>query len=346
MSDAPRIFGHLPDGDAVFEVTLRAGVAEMTVITLGAAVQGLRLPDREGVIDDIVLGHDDLAGYVAHRKNFGATVGRVANRIAGGRFSLDGQEFELPQNNGTNTLHGGPVGFDRLNWRITTLEDASVTLQVDSPDGDQGFPGNVTAQVVYTLTQGPEGTVLDIRYHATTDAPTPLAMTHHSYFALVGHRALADRPDSALDYVLTVPADRYLPTDEHQIPIGPAPVGATPFDFREGRRCSTAMRAGALSGYDHCLCLTEGRAILYDPASGRRMRLTTDQKGLQVYTSNHFDGTVVGKGRVYQPHDAICLEPQAWPNAVNMEPDICPCDVIVRPGKPYEARITLTFDTE
>ncbi|MCI5041281.1 MAG: galactose mutarotase [Donghicola eburneus] len=342
----PTPFGQLPDGTPVEGVTLRAGVAEARVITFGAALQSLVLPDRAGHLDDVVLGHDDLSGYVAHRKNFGATVGRVANRIAKGQFTLDGQTYQLPQNNGPNTLHGGPEGFDRRNWRIVDLTSASVTLELTSPDGDQGFPGAVTVQTRYELQDREGGVRLGITYKGETTAPTPLAMTHHSYFALAGHGRLRDRPSSALEYDLEVPASRYLPTDAHQIPLGPAPVGATPFDFREGRRCASAIRAGALEGYDHCLCLDVGRAILADPVSGRRMRLTTNQQGLQVYTSNAFDGSIAGKSGVfYQPYDAICLEPQAWPNAVNMAADQCPCDVILRPSDTYRSVITLDFDT-
>lgn len=340
------LFGHLSDGTPVQSVTLRAGVVEARLITFGAALQSLILPDRNGVLDDVVLGHDDLAGYLAHRKNFGATVGRVANRIANGRFTLDGRTYELPQNNGANTLHGGPEGFDRRNWNIEETGPDCVVMGLTSDAGDQGFPGAVTVRTRYTLRQHERGVRLDIRYEGRTSAPTPLAMTHHSYFALAGHRSLRDRPASALEYDLTVPASRYLPTDMHQIPLAPAPVGATPFDFRDGRRCASAIRAGALAGYDHCLCLDLGNATLVDPITGRRMALTTDQAGLQVYTSNAFDGSLRGKGGIhYQPYDAICLEPQAWPNAVNMPPDICPCDVILRPDQTYRAAITLDFDS-
>lgn len=339
------LFGRMPDGTPVEVVTLRAGQAEARVITFGAALQSLIIPDRDGHRDDIVLGHDTLDGYLAHRKNFGATIGRVANRIANGRFILGGKTYQLPQNNGPNTLHGGPEGFDRKNWQIEEVDGTSVTLSLNSPDGDQGFPGALSVRTRYALGTSAQGHTLQITYEGTTDAPTPLAMTHHSYFALAGHSALSDRPASALDYELTVPAGRYLPTDAHQIPIGPEPVGATPFDFRSGRRCATAIRAGALDGYDHCLCLDEGKAVLTDLQTGRRMTLTTDQMGLQVYTSNAFDGAIEGKaGYLYQKYDAICLEPQAWPNAVNMSREACPCDVILRPDQTYSAEITLTFD--
>ncbi|MEY8883140.1 aldose epimerase family protein [Donghicola sp. XS_ASV15] len=338
-------FGRMPDGTPVEAVTLRAGQAEARIITFGAGLQSLFIPDRDGRTDDIVLGHDTLDGYLAHRKNFGATVGRVANRIANGMFTLEGKTYRLPQNNGTNTLHGGPEGFDRKNWIITEVDAASVTLSLDSPSGDQGFPGALSVQTRYVLETSEQGHTLHISYEGHTDAPTPLAMTHHSYFALAGHSALADRPASALEYEVTVPAGHYLPTDAQQIPIGAEPVGATPFDFRSGRRCATAIRAGALDGYDHCLCLDQGKAVLTDQHTGRRMTLKTNQLGLQVYTSNAFDGAIEGKaGRLYQKFDAICLEPQAWPNAVNMPSDLCPCDVILRPDQIYRADIALTFD--
>lgn len=365
-------FGLMPDGAAVGRVVLRAGGVSAAVITLGAALQSLEVPDRTGRLDDIVLGHDGLAGYLAHRSFFGATIGRVANRIAGGRFELDGTVVQLARNDGDNSLHGGPEGFDRRNWQILERTPEAVTLGLISPDGDQGFPGRLQAQVSYALHAEAEGAVcLSITHSAVADAPTPVAMTNHSFFALAGAAALAARPQSALEYRLTVAASRYLPVDAHRIPTAVLPVGATPFDFRTGRAPATAMRCGAVpGGYDHCLCLdapADGHpgagnpaappaalppaalpvvAELFDPVSGRRMELMTDQPGLQVYTGNFLDGSVTGKlGHAYQAHDAICLEPQSWPDALNMPAGWGGGDILLRPGARYLARMALRFST-
>lgn len=336
-------FGEMPDGRPVARVTLRAGPVTARIIPFGAALQALEMPGRDGTVDDIVLGHDSLQGYLAHRSYFGATVGRVANRIAGASFLLDGRRVMLAANEGANMLHGGPDGFDRRLWEIESHDDRSVSLTLLSPDGDQGFPGRLLARVRYELDAVAGGAALRITHSATTDAATPVALTNHSFFALAGARALAARPRSALEYRLTVPAARYLPVDGAMIPLPPAPVAATPFDFRTGRQPLTAVRSGVISGYDHCLCLDAGQTELYDALSGRRMVLETDQAGLQVYTGNFLDGRVTGKaGRAYLQNDAICLEPQPWPNAVNMPAGGAP-DVILRPGETYRAAMRLTF---
>lgn len=340
-------FGTLPDGREVERLTLAAGGVTARIITFGAALQALVVPDRTGMPDDIVLGHDGLAGYLAHRSFFGATIGRVANRIAGGRFLLDGREVRLAVNEGSTTLHGGPDGWDRRLWQIEAESPGAVRLGLVSPAGDQGFPGRVHACVTYALSAEAGAAVLRITHEAQTDAPTPVAMTHHSFFALAGARGLAMRPRSALDYRLTVAAARYLPVDAHAIPRAPAPVGATPFDFRTGRLPVTAVRSGVIGGYDHCLCLDAGRAELFDPVTGRRMTLCTDQPGLQVYTGDALDGSVRGKnGRAYACQDAICLEPQTWPNAVNMPPGPGLPSPILRPGTPYRAQMSLRFTAD
>lgn len=334
-------FGLMPDGIPVPRVTLRAGGVTARIIAFGAALQSLDVPDRHGQIDDIVLGHDDLEGYLRHRSFFGATIGRVANRIAGGRFLLDGREILLAANEGATTLHGGPEGFDRRLWTVSDATERSVTLALVSADGDQGFPGELRARVTYGLEETPHGPVLTILHEAETDAPTPVAMTHHSFFALAGAKGLAERPRSALEYRLTVAASRYLPVDAALIPHDPISVTATPFDFRRGRQPLTAMRSGITPGYDHCLCLDSGQAELSDPVSGRRMLLHTDQPGLQVYTGGFLDGSVAGKsGRAYQENDAICLEPQSLPNAVN-GPDAE--SVVLRPGETHRNWMRLTF---
>ncbi|MEI4471287.1 aldose epimerase family protein [Frigidibacter sp. MR17.24] len=338
------IFGHLPDGQAIRRVTLTAGPVSARIITFGAALQALVTPDRDGTPDDIVLGHDDLQGYLDHRGCFGATIGRVANRIAGAGFTLDGRRYDLPANDGPNTLHGGPEGFDRRPWQIEALAPDAVTLSLVSPDGDQGFPGRLRATARYTLEPAAGGAVLTIALAAETDAPTPVSLTHHSFFALPGARALPGRPHSALDCRLTIPAARYLPVDADAIPRAPAPVGATPFDFRDGRQPATAMRSRSLAGYDHCLCLDPGTITAEDPVSGRRIAMTTDAPGLQLYTGNFLDGRVTGKnGHAYRAHDALCLEPQLWPDAVNRPEGWCGRPAILRPGGRHAVTIRIAL---
>ncbi len=336
-------FGRTPEGVSVERITLRAGAARARVLTWGATLQSLEVPDARGDLDDVVLGHDDLAGYLNHRSFFGSTVGRVANRIAGGRFTLDGREVRLARNEGETTLHGGPEGFDRRLWRIEAAEEGFVRLTLTSPDGDQGFPGELRVRVTCSLAQEGEVAVLTILHEAEAEAPTPVALTNHSFFALAGARGLESRPQSALTYRFKAAASRYLPVDAARIPSFPAFVEGTPFDFRDG----TQPLTGLAGGYDHCLCLDQGRAELVDPVTGRRMELLTDQPGLQLYTGNFLDGSVRGKGgRAYARHDALCLEPQAWPDAVNMPPEWGAGSAILRPGERYAARIELRFSTE
>ncbi len=337
-------FGHVRSSTPVERIVLRAGAARAEVLTYGATLKSLHVPDREGRLDDIVLGFDDLKGYVDNRMFFGASVGRVANRIAGGRFELDGHSYQLAQNEGETTLHGGPDGFDRRNWAVAEMGEGSVTLEMVSQAGDQGFPGTLTARATYTLRETPAGPCLGITYEAETEAPTIVSMTNHSFFALAGLSALPDRARSALEYRLKVPASRYLTVDEALIPSGVAPVGASPFDFREGRQPLTAVRSGALDGYDHCLCLDPGEIELHDAASGRLMRMTTNLPGLQVYTSNFLDGSVPGKGGyAARKHDAICLEPQIWPDAINMPESWGAQSPVLRPGETRRAEMSFTF---
>ncbi|OCX64501.1 hypothetical protein BFP70_10680 [Thioclava sp. SK-1] len=341
-----QIFGHLPDGRAVECVTLALDNVTVRIMTFGAAVQALLCPDADGVVDDIVLGHDTLDGYLAHRSFFGATIGRVANRIAGGQVVVQGRHHDLSRNEGTTCLHGGAQGFDRRLWKLLDHSATHVTLSLTSPDGDQGFPGQVDLQLTYDLRAAdPDkggGVVLGLSYVAQTDAPTPLALTHHSYFALAGGRALAARPKSALEMQITAPAARYLPVGPDLIPHAPAPVGATPFDFRNMRQPLTAIRSGLLADYDHCLCLDEGWLRLCDPGSGRCLHLQTDQPAVQLYTGGQLSGAVSGKGgRAYRAHDALCLEPQPWPNGMNMPAHWGAPDMIYGPHRPYSQKMQL-----
>jgi aldose 1-epimerase len=329
---APRVaretFGHLPGGAPVERVTLRGAAGfEVAVIAFGAAVQALRAPDRDGRCADIVLGYDELAPYLAERRMFGATVGRYANRIAGGRFELDGRRFQLPLNDGPNSLHGGPDGFDRKLWRIEALDDGpapAVMLSYASPDGEEGFPGALSTRVTFTLTGD---MAFSIAFEAVTDRPTIVNLTHHGFFNLAGAAESRD----VLDHRLAIEADSFLPADAAGLPAGePAPVAGAPFDFTQPRRIGERIRDAheqlrLRRGYDHNFCLRGGHAAtpravarVEHPASGRVMTLMTDQPGLQFYSGNFLDGSVAGKGgRLYRQSDAFCLEPQNWPDAPN-----------------------------
>lgn len=321
-------FGVLPDGTEVECVTLQATDGlEARVITYGAALQALLLPDGAGRRDDLVLGHDTLDGYLARRQFFGATVGRYANRIAGARFVLDGAVVQLAANDGPNALHGGSDGFDRRCWRIAAIEEGArpaVTLARTSADGEEGYPGTLEVQVTWRLA-GPMELSLDMT--ARTDRPTVVNLTNHSFFNLAGACSRRD----ILDHRLTVAADHFLAVDATAIPLPqlPSAVAGTPFDFRAGveigeriRNDHPQLRRGR--GYDHNFCLAPESeaprfaARLVAPRSGRVLELFTNQPGLQVYSGNLLDGGIGGKGGcLYRQSDAICLEPQAWPDTPN-----------------------------
>ena len=331
-------------GPQMERVTLRlpSGV-EARIITFGAALQALILPDREGRLDDVVLGHDEPDGYLAHRSMYGATVGRYANRLAGGR--IPGGQV-VPNQNG-NALHGGPDGFDRRPWTIERCDGTAVTLSLFSPDGDQGFPGNLTARVTYALTDtdGPE---LHLSFEAETDADTFVNLTNHSFFNLGGHLRDASRMRDVMGHVMQIDADRYLPVDATMIPEGPpVPVEGTPFDFRTPRPLGHAIRADDEQlrrgqGYDHNFCLNGGRAaVVHDPASGRWMEMWTDQPGVQLYSGNLLSPTRPGKGGLSpRVGDAFCLEPQRWPDSPN-RPDFPPS--LLRAGEVYRHETRLRF---
>ena len=336
-------FGVMPDGTEVECVTLRdADGLEARIMTYGASLQALLVPDAAGRRDDIVLGHDTFDRYVARRQYFGATVGRYANRIAGASFALDGAVVKLAANNGANALHGGPEGFDRYNWQIVTIEEGArpaVTLARTSRDGEEGYPGTLEAEVTWRLTGPME---LSLEMTARTDRPTIINLTNHSFFNLAGAGSGRD----ILDHRLTVAADHFLAIDAGAIPLPEPPwaVAGTPFDFRAGvevgariRDDHPQLRTGR--GYDHNFCLAPASgksrfaARLADPKSGRVMELHTNQPGLQVYSGNFLDGGMPGKGgRLYRQSDAICLEPHAWPDAPN-RPDFP--TVRLSPGETY-----------
>lgn len=324
---AKDVFGTLPDGRNVERIVLRGeGGFEARIITHGAVIQALITPDAKGGCDDVVLGHDAFAGYLAERKFFGATVGRYANRIANGQFSLDGDTFQLPVNNGPNALHGGLDGFDRKLWDIAEIDGGTspaITLTYTSPHGEENYPGKLDVRLTYRVT-GP--TELSLTMEARTDRPTIVNLTNHSFFNLEG----ATSGTSTLDHRLMVKAEHFLAIDPTAIPLPEPPrgVAGTPFDFREARAVGARIRENDQQlrngkGYDHTYCLErDGKlalaARLEAPLSGRIMELFTDQPGLQVYSGNYLDGTISGKGgKLIRQSDALCLEPHVWPNSPN-----------------------------
>jgi len=345
-------FGRMQDGRVVEAITL-TNDAGMTVriIALGAAIQSVVAPDRDGQMADVAIGYPTLDGYLAQPEYFGATVGRVANRIAEGRFELDGKTYQTPVNNGPNALHGGVAGFDKVLWDVVAVQagDApSVTLRYVSPDGDQGYPGELTTTATYALNDDNE---LSVDYQATTNAPTVVNLSNHGYWNMAGEGAAA----GALDNLLTIPAEEYTPTDATAIPTGEfRKVEGTVFDFRTatpvGERVRDAsdeqIRFGR--GYDHNWVISRERASaprmiarLEDPVSGRTMELISDQPGLQFYSGNFFNGTIVGKaGQIYRMGDAIVLEPQMFPDTPNQ-----PAFGSVRldPGQTYRNHMVFRF---
>jgi len=316
-------FGKVPDGTSVELYTLRDGAFEAQIATYGGVVVSLKTPDRKGNSADVVLGFDDVNGYVTNFNGagdayFGAIIGRYANRIAHGTFVMDGQRYSLPKNNGDNTLHGGPHGFNNVVWKAKEVSNG-VELTYLSKDGEEGFPGNLTATVRYTLVNGD----LRIEYWATTDMPTVVNLTNHSYFNLAGQGTI-------LDHQLTLHASRFTPVDAGLIPTGELkPVESTPFDFRKATPIGARINGDDVQlhvgrGYDHNWVLdnVSGKlsvaAELYEPTSGRFMQVLTDQPGIQFYSGNFLDGSIKGKGgATYNLHDGLCLETQHFPDSPN-----------------------------
>ncbi|HKO16597.1 MAG TPA: aldose epimerase family protein [Gemmatimonadaceae bacterium] len=339
----------MPDGTPVevFTLTNAHGV-ELCVLSYGGIIQSLRVPGRDGEPADVVLGFDDLAGYLGSSAYIGAIVGRYANRIARGRFTLDGREYQITLNDGPNALHGGVRGFDRVVWRaapVQQAEGAAVMLEYESPDGDQGFPGTLSAQVTYTLTDRDE---LVVDYRASTTAATPVNLSQHSYFDLAGGTGR-----DILDHVLTIAAERFTPVNATLIPAGAlAPVAGTPFDFRTPRPIGERIgqpdeQLRRARGYDHNFVLdgagagVRHAARVMHPASGRTLDVYTDQPGLQLYSGNFLDGSLRGKGeRVYRRRAALCLETQHFPDSPN-QPSFP--STVLRPGEEYRTRTVFAF---
>ncbi|UVO53774.1 aldose epimerase family protein [Sphingomonas sp. SUN039] len=348
------IFGKLLDGRVVVAVTLTnlRGVSA-NVIAYGASLQSLVMPDRKGRKADVALGYDNIGDYLSKPQYFGATVGRFANRLAAGRFSLDGQSFQTPINNGKNALHGGTIGFDKVLWDVVSVKSGPVslvTLRYVSPNDDQGYPGTMTVNATYSLD---ERNNLTIDYTATTDHTTIANITNHAYWNLSGEGS----SNGAMGLIVTIPANTYLPTDDGAIPYGEArSVAGTPFDFRTPRAVGDRVRdvrekqIGWARGYDHNWVI--GRKVtpeqhlmakVYDPTSGRGFELWSNQPGLQFYSGNFLDGTTSGKAKkVYREGDAIVLEPQIFPDSPNQ---IGYPNARLEPGQTYHNSITYRLTT-
>lgn len=346
-------FGTLPDGAVVEAYDLRAGTLAMRVITFGGTIVSLHAPDRDGRVDDIVLGFDALEDYATRSPYFGAIVGRCGNRIAEGRFTLDVRSYQLATNDGPHHLHGGDVGFDKVVWDATPIEregEVGIRLARTSPDGEEGYPGALATTVRYLLDDAGR---LTIDYEATTDRATLVNLTQHSYFDLSAGRA----PDIG-GHELTIRAERITPVREGLIPTGELrSVAGTPFDFRTpvaiGARVNDASEQLRLAGgYDHNFVLDAGgdgphpahAARVVEPVSGRTLDVYTTEPGLQFYSGNFLDGSLRGKGgRVYGHRAGFCLETQHFPNSPNV-PAFPP--VVLRPGETYRSRSVYVMGTD
>jgi aldose 1-epimerase len=340
-------FGKTPDGTSVDLYVLTNGKMTAKVMTYGAILTELQVPDRNGKMGDVVLGFDNLASYLAGHPYFGAMTGRVANRVAKGQFTLDGKEYKLAVNNGPNSLHGGLKAFDKKIWKAEDKSGpggSAVKLTYTSPDGEEGYPGNLAVSVTYSVTPDNE---LKIDYAATTDKATPVNLTNHSYFNLTG-------PGSGdiLGHELTILADEFTPVDETLIPTGKlAPVKGTPLDFTSPTPIGSRFNqlTGDPLGYDHNYVLRgDGKtpalgARVFDPGSGRVLEMFTTEPGVQFYTANFLDGTLKGKGGVvYNKHHAFCLEAQHFPDSINHSnfPS-----TVLRPGEKYTQTTIYKFST-
>ena len=345
-------FGTTPTGDSVelFTLTNRNGL-ELRVMTYGGIIVSLKVPDRKGVLDDIVLGYDSLAGYLRESPYFGAIVGRYGNRIAKGHFTLDGKTYTLAVNNGPNALHGGVKGFDKVVWHPEPFQrndTVGVVLTYTSPDGEEGYPGTLHARVTYTLTPANE---LAVDYYAITDKATPVNLTQHTYFNLAG----AGKGD-ILGHVLMINANRFTPVDSTLIPTGELePVEGTPFDFRLPTRIGARIDAPDAQiknggGYDHNFVLNHTGsdssliARVVEPTTGRVMFVRSTEPGVQFYTGNFLDGKIIGKGgHAYRRRYGFCLETQHFPDSPNHAnfPS-----TIVQPGTPYRSQTVFAFGVQ
>ena len=342
-------YGDMPDSTPVYKVTLKNGQGiEADVISYGGIITRLETPDANGKSGNIVLGMDNLQDYVDANPYFGAIIGRYGNRIANGKFTLNGTEYQLATNDGDNHLHGGVQGFDKKVWQMepfVTKTSAGVTLTLISPDGDQGYPGTLNTQVTYTLTSDNK---LDMAFMATTDKPTIVNLTQHTYFNLQGE-------GSILDHVLQINGDTYTPVDEGLIPTGEVKsVKGTPFDFTQPKAMgkdidtdNTQLSRG--QGYDHNFVIKDSpdselveAANVYEPDTGRTLTVLTEEPAVQFYSGNFLDGNTKQSGMVHNKRSAFCLEPQHNPDSPN-QPDFA--STTLNPGEVYSTRIVYAFGT-
>ena len=346
------VFGTMPDGREVKSFTLTNGNGMRAVlIEYGATLVSLEVPDRAGALGDVVLGFDSVAEYEKGSPYFGCIVGRYANRIGGAKFSLDGKEYTLAKNDKENTLHGGKVGFDKVVWTAEPVEDKrgpAVKFSYTSKDGEEGYPGTLKVNVYYTLSNINS---LRIRYEATSDAKTVCNLTHHSYFNLAGAGS-----GDVLQHELEIAANKFTPVDATLIPTGELrELTGSPLDFRAAKMIGTQIEADDEQiklggGYDHNYVLLPVKnpkkpvrlaASVFDPSSGRTMEVLTTEPGLQFYTGNFLDGTLVGKsGKTYVKRGALCLEAQKFPDSPN-KPEFPSC--VLEPGKTYRQTTVYTF---
>lgn len=341
------LWGKTKEGVDVQLFTLTSGEIEVRLTDFGAHLVSVRTPDRTGKVADVVLGFDSLEPYEKGANGYqGAVVGRFANRIAKGQFTIDGTTYQIPINNGPNALHGGPVGFDRYVWKAEEVTDGVEFTHV-SPDGDMGFPGTMTAKVRYTL----KGATLRLDYSATTDKATILNLTNHSYFNLRG-----DDEGDILGHVMELTADQYTPTGAGQIPTGEiASVTGTPLDFRKphavGERINADFEQLTMArGYDHNFVVNGAAGTLRraarvsEPQSGRTLTVDTTEPAVQFYSGNFLSGTVTGRhGKKYEPRMGLCLETQVFPDAPNHAHF---SNSVLRPGQTFKSTTTFTFGAE
>lgn len=353
MEQSPRLtqtpFGRTADGQVIDLITLRnSKKTEIRFMTYGGIVLSIKTADRDGALDDITLGYDTAEPYFKNSTYFGCLVGRYCNRIAKGKFMLDGATYTLPANNGVNSLHGGSKGFDRYLWKAEPFQTGAgvgAVLTMTSPDGDQGYPGALTAKVTYTLTDANEFTV---SYEATTTKATVINLTQHTYFNLAGSKA-----NDILGHVMMINADRYTPVDDTLIPMGElATVEGTPFDFRTETPIGTRInlkneQLTRGKGYDHNWVLNrrgaglEHAAHVVEPTTGRLLEITTTEPGIQFYSGNFLDGTITGKaGKVYVHRGGFCLETQHYPDSPNQP--AFPTTTL-KPGETYRSQTVFKF---
>jgi aldose 1-epimerase len=352
VSKAER-FGSTSDGQPVDIYTIRnSHRVEVRVMTYGGIIVSLRVPDKAGKLDDVALGFDNFEGYLQNNKPyFGAIIGRYANRIANGKFVLDGIEYHLARNNGPNSLHGGLKGFDKVLWQAAPFENnegAGIVFSYTSKDGEEGYPGNLRTKVTYTLTDKNE---LVVDYEATTDKPTPVNLTQHSYFDLAG-----EGKSKVLSHELTLNADRFTPVDKNLIPTGELrPVKGTPLDFNQPATIGARIDEGyeqlvLAAGYDHNFVINgkagdlRPAARVHEPSSGRVMEVYTTEPGIQFYSGNFLDGKIVGKhGYAYKRREGFALETQHFPDSPN-HPEFP--SMILRPGQTLRSRTVYKFSVK